>query len=47
MAVAVPLIAQVVLFKLKPAGSAGLLEQLVIVPPVLVGVAVAIGTPFV
>jgi hypothetical protein len=41
----VPLIAHVVLLKLKPAGNAGLDEHEVIGPPELVGVMVVIAVP--
>ena len=42
----VPLIAPVVVFNDKPAGSVGEIDQLVTGPPLAVGVTVLIGTPF-
>ena len=44
-AVAVPLIAPVVTLKLRPAGSAGEIDQDATGPPLAVGVTVLIGTP--
>jgi len=41
----VPLIAPVVVFNDKPAGSVGEIDQLVTGPPLAVGVTVLIGTP--
>ena len=46
-AVGVPLIAPVEESKDKPAGSDGVTDQEVIVPPLEVGVAVVIAVPFV
>jgi hypothetical protein len=46
-AVGVPLIAPVVESKDKPAGSEGVTDQLVMVPPLLAGVVVVIAVPFV